>query len=779
MSDYLNIPIELRQIPSWCLWRMEDIGAAKPTKIPYSVHGELANVNDVTTWATFEDTLTALHNSHINGIPYSGIGFVFSDRDPFTFIDLDDPQGDAATTDRHLKIFREFDSYAEVSPSGKGLHIIVEGKFEGKGRRRSNIEVYCRQRYATFTGKVYNNKPIQNHQDKLYMLYEQMGSGPSNYAYNGESVQTKEDLVIIEMAAKAINGEKFRNLMVGNWKDYYQSQSEADFAFIDIIAFYTQNREQITRIFRQSPLGARPKAKRNDYLDRMIGYSFDKMLPPIDIDGFKVALERFQNGSINRHSSILSNNVSAYNVANNNASNKELIYPFTEKFKLDPPPGLMGEIARFIYDASPRQIPEISIAAAIGLMAGITGKAYNVNAMGLNQYIIILALTGTGKESAASGIDKLMNAIKLQVPTAYNFIGPAEISSGQALVRYINQNPCFVSILGEFGIRMQSMSDPRANGPEKMLLRTFLDLYNKSGHHQSFRPTIFSDKEKNITTTLAPSFSVLAESTPETFYQVLNEDMVSAGLLPRFLIVEYKGKVPYLNENAKNVEPPLYLTDAFSSLVAQCEMINHAKRVIDVQSTPEADDMLRKFQYFATDKVNANDKDFVRQLWSRAHMKITRLSATIAVGCNMIEPVITVEHVKWSTNLVVNDIRILSSKFEQGEIGAHTSELKQLEHARSIIKEYLMLEDEKAEKYKVPKNVFEDRVITAQYLSRRLAGQTSYRNDKMGSTIALKRAIQALMDADVLREIPKSQMQSKYGNNQKAYVISNVKALGE
>ncbi len=784
LQAYFNIPLEMRQIPSWCLWRYEDIGAAKPTKIPYQPNGELANVNDPTTWSIFDAVL----NSRFN---FSGIGFVFSDNDPYTFIDLDDPSNDPASIDRQLKIFNEFDSYSEISPSGKGLHIIIKGKFLGNGRRRSNIEVYCRQRYATMTGNVYKDLPINEHQDKLKMLYEQMGHGPNNITFTGNEPQKLEDKEIIDTALKAINGEKFSKLLYGHWQELYQSQSEADLAFIDIIAFYTQNKDQITRIFRQSPLGARPKAKRNDYIDRMVLRSFDKMLPKIDIDGFKIAAEEQFNGykHITSHNSNSVGNIDSSNSkqiagsSNGKSSdfesdNKGSIPLPAATFTLTPPPGLMGEIAKFIYDSSPRQVPEIAIAGAIGLMAGICGRAYNISATGLNQYVILIASTGSGKEAMASGISKLINSVSMQVPTVKGFIGPGQIASGQALARYIHNNPCFVSVLGEFGIRLQSMSDPRANGPEKNLLANMLDLFNKSGYHQSYQPTIYSDKDKNIPTTRAPSFSILAESTPETFYQVLNEDMVLAGLLPRFLIIEYRGMVPYLNENAANVQPWLSLIDQFSSLVAQCEMIMHGNKVIDVRADDKADTMLRTFQRQCTDKVNSEDKDFMKHLWSRAHMKSLKIAALIAVGVNSIDPVVTTEYVMWAINLVTNDIRLLSSRFEQGQIGAHTGEIKQIEEMKRVVKEYYEKEGIEA-KYKIPTNLYVDKVLVGQYLNRRLIAQKAFKDDRMGANIAIKRSIQTLIDQDILREIPAVQLMEKYGTRQKAYVVSNFKALGD
>ena len=120
LRPYYNIPEELRALRQWCNWTYEDIGASKPTKIPYMPNKQMANVSEPTTWSTFDEVITARFN-------FSGIGFIFSEQDDYTFLDLDDPLGDPTVTERQLKIFREFDSYAEVSPSGIGLHIIIGG----------------------------------------------------------------------------------------------------------------------------------------------------------------------------------------------------------------------------------------------------------------------------------------------------------------------------------------------------------------------------------------------------------------------------------------------------------------------------------------------------------------------------------------------------------------------------------------------------------------------------------------------------------------------------
>jgi hypothetical protein len=495
----------------------------------------------------------------------------------------------------------------------------------------------------------------------------------------------------------------------------------------------------------------------------MVSRAFDRMIPPLDFDGLKNALELKLSKPLNGSVSVVAQRLEQ--------SNSTTL-----------PPGLLGDIAQFIYAAAPRPVPEVALAAAIGLMSGITGRAYNISGTGLNQYVLLLAMTGAGKEAAASGINKLMNTIKFQVPTSSGFIGPSEISSGSALFKYLgNSSQSFVSLLGEFGLRLQQMSSPNANGSEVSLRRMFLDLYNKSGHSEILHPSVYSDKANNTPAVPSPSFSILGESTPERFYGALNEDMICEGLLPRFLLIEYKGNRPALNEHHTAVVPNFSVIERLASLAAQCETVNHSnpRRVINVQSTPEANRLLYDFDKYADGRINNSNKDVIRQLWNRAHIKVLKLSALVAVGENMIEPTIEVNHMEWAAALVQADISAITDKFEAGEIGANTFEVRQAIDIIRMIKEYVYSPYDKVEKYIQFKSqpMHNDKVIPYIYLNKRLAPISSFRNDKAGATVAIKRAIQNLVDADRLKELGKVWANEKYGTSQRCFVISDTSML--
>lgn len=99
---------------------------------------------------------------------------------------------------------------------------------------------------------------------------------------DNDAEESLSDPDVLARAAGATNGAKFQDLWHGRWEGSYKSQSEADFALINIIAFYTRSHTQIVRLFRQSALGSRDKADRDNYLNPMVWRALADRLPPID-----------------------------------------------------------------------------------------------------------------------------------------------------------------------------------------------------------------------------------------------------------------------------------------------------------------------------------------------------------------------------------------------------------------------------------------------------------------------------------------------------------------
>src|SRR5262245_34814826 len=124
---YQEIPEELRKLPNWVVWKLEKRagkdGVLRDTKVPYNAKtGRKAKSNDPTTWSSFTEAIAALEPGG-----YSGVGFnLFTTT--YVGVDLDGCRPNGYDSPWAANIIQELNSYSEVSPSGKGVHIIVKGE---------------------------------------------------------------------------------------------------------------------------------------------------------------------------------------------------------------------------------------------------------------------------------------------------------------------------------------------------------------------------------------------------------------------------------------------------------------------------------------------------------------------------------------------------------------------------------------------------------------------------------------------------------------------------
>jgi hypothetical protein len=321
------------------------------------------------------------------------------------------------------------------------------------------------------------------------------------------------------------------------------------------------------------------------------------------------------------------------------------------------------------------------------------------------------------------------------------------------------------------------MASPFANSNEIGVKKVVMDLFNKSGHGNILNPMAYSDKDKNTPPIAAPSFTLIGESTPEKFYEALDEGMIADGFLPRFLTIEYQGKRPAMSKSAAYAKPSFALIDMVTELTAHVKQVMSSGGVVQVRADPYAEKLLDDFDKFADAHINDGQaNEVVRHMWNRAHVKALKLAALVAVGQYPYDPCIDIDAARWACDLVARDIVSVINRFQTGDIGAGvmgTTEAKQVADMVRAISRWAKDETgQEAAKYGIPGNMHAAGVFPLSALTQRLFQLASYRNDKVGATNAIKRALQHLLDADDLRELPRKQMQDTFGTAARAFVIS-------
>jgi len=273
-AKYAAVPAAMREAKRWVCWQYE-VRDGKKTKVPHTPGKGRAKSTDPETWVTFDE---ACRTEQF----YSGIGFVLGDGwlglDADHVRDLDTGEWLPGILDE----IRSVQSYAELSPSRSGAHVITFGTKPGdRCRAKGEVwEMYEHGRFFTVTGDHIDGTPHDVREPapgSLEAIYEQIGrteemqQTPRAKTATPRSTAAPDltDAEIIEKCQSAANAAKFNALWRGDTSGY-GSHSEADLALCTILAFYSQDPAQLERLVRQSGL-YREKWDRTDYVTRTIG----------------------------------------------------------------------------------------------------------------------------------------------------------------------------------------------------------------------------------------------------------------------------------------------------------------------------------------------------------------------------------------------------------------------------------------------------------------------------------------------------------------------------
>ena len=259
---YERIPDELKNCPHWVCWKSEPDPKSHSgiKKIPINPKtGGQAMSNNPETWSNFETAVRASRN-------YSGIGFMFSGSGYFG-VDLDDCFSEIEGYLRGEKNFVSdfvdgLGSYTELSQSCHGLHIICKGRLPEGARRKGKFEMYDKGRYFIMTGNPLEPDvilPIVDCTESIKILHKKYLESEKlpKKASTAINLPTSVNMTISDIIQKAFTskqGEKFKTLYKGDFSEY-PSQSEADMAFCNMLAFWCgKDIEKMDDIFRQSGL---------------------------------------------------------------------------------------------------------------------------------------------------------------------------------------------------------------------------------------------------------------------------------------------------------------------------------------------------------------------------------------------------------------------------------------------------------------------------------------------------------------------------------------------
>lgn len=208
----------------WFCWRYGTRRGIK-TKVPYSAHGTTTGTSAeyAHSWVTYDE---AVKGAKEHG--YDGVGFK-TPEDCF-FLDIDDKD----VSDPYVQqMLERFNSYAERSVSGEGIHIYgrcdisriptyrdkegnlkLERAFYQKNPH-NDTELYIgaiTNRFAVYTGDVILNEPLKDCTDALLVTLDKNMRRKNKVRYSKKRDRDKEVFDIVANLQKQKNGGKFNKL---------------------------------------------------------------------------------------------------------------------------------------------------------------------------------------------------------------------------------------------------------------------------------------------------------------------------------------------------------------------------------------------------------------------------------------------------------------------------------------------------------------------------------------------------------------------------------------
>jgi putative DNA primase/helicase len=297
-----NIPAVLIERDQWVVFKFAT-RQGKITKVPAHADGSPILKGELhAAWGgSYDQVLKTLATGR-----FDGVGFVILDEDPFCVADMDHCRNreTGELIPWAAVIVNDLGSLTEITPSKEGVRVWIVGQLPDFAKNRKpmddnggQVELYDHSRFVTVTGDLLPGAPkaINGRHGELEALCARLWPPTSANGANGASgargaydpSPPMSDVEVLDLARKATNGDKVKRLLDGDTSGY-GSLSEADPALISLLAFYTQDTEQLDRLYRGSKL-YREKWDRADYRERTLSFVLDNLT------------ETYQPGGMGRH----------------------------------------------------------------------------------------------------------------------------------------------------------------------------------------------------------------------------------------------------------------------------------------------------------------------------------------------------------------------------------------------------------------------------------------------------------------------------------------------
>lgn len=213
-------------------------------------------------------------------------------------------------------------------------------------------------------------------------------------------------------------------------------------------------------------------------------------------------------------------------------------------------------------------------------------------------------------------------------------------------------------------------------------------------------------------------------------------------------------------------------------LCAQALMLNNAHKAVHIRMEPEAKVMFDQFNVECDGRINNANREVTRHLWNRAHIKAMKLAGLVAVGIDPYNPTITPESAAWALRIVEADANNLLGRFNSGEVGQNSNEVKQINEVIRVFREYVTRPWSEVATFGGSAMMHGERIVPWVYIQRKLGTLAAFKGERIPASDVIRRTVRLLCERGDIAEMGKGQLIEKFSFRGNAYMIAAPRAFG-
>ena len=321
-------------------------------------------------------------------------------------------------------------------------------------------------------------------------------------------------------------------------------------------------------------------------------------------------------------------------------------------------PGMLGKVVEWSMHTARKPQAIYSVAAALALGSVLMGRRYQSSMSNwASIYLIAIGRSATGKEHIKSTIEWMLEAAGLDA-----LLGPSKYTSESGVVSALIDKPTHIHITDEMGMQLESANKDKS-GQYRDISKIEMECFGRL--HGTLHPVGYSTAGMSKTQkaemaerkVLNPALTIMAMTTPITFYDAIGSKALRDGFLNRFIVMECYSERE-AGQFCTNNTPPEDIVEwckkvraphtQLDGLIDVAHDMKPQPKIINIE--PEAMAAFRDFEDFTLSEMDRLEKFGLAEMWGRANEISMRLSMIISMSCE--SETINKEHAEWSINFV-------------------------------------------------------------------------------------------------------------------------------